>query len=124
MFIYAIIFMSMSSSFNWKPYCIGVLIVALLSCIINWRIGLGIILGSIYFYLNDKLNQKKFPHLDSKLKVTGSLFLIILLQFMMICGIALLSYRIGGLYSFFGAFAGMTIPHFYFIIVELTKIKK
>lgn len=114
----------MSKDFNWKPYYIGAAIVAALSCIVSYKIGLGIVLGSIYFYFNDLLNQRKFPSLNSKFKVTGTLFLIMIVQFVAIVAVALISYKIGGLYSFFGAFAGMTIPHFYFIITEILKIKK
>mgnify|MGYP003328398672 CR=1 FL=1 len=114
----------MSKDFNWKPYYVGAAIIAALSCLFSWKIGLGIVLGSIYFYFNNLLNAKKFPKLDGKGKVIGSLFLIITIQFIAIVVIALISYYIGGLYSFFGAFAGMTIPHFYFIIVEIIKSKK
>ena len=114
----------MLKDFNWKPYYVVVFLISLLSCIVSWKIGFGIILGSIYFYLNNIFNAKKFPHLDGKGKVVGSLFLIVFLQFIAIAGVALLSYYVGGLYSFFGAFAGMSIPHIYFIIRELTKDRK
>lgn len=114
----------MANDFNWKPYYIAAFAVAAASCIISWKIGFGIVLGSVYFYFNNLLNQKKFPRLDSKSVAIGSLFLIIAIQFVAIVAIALLSYFVGGLYSFFGAFAGMTIPHFYFIIKEITKINK
>lgn len=114
----------MGKDFNWKPYYIVVAIVSIASCIVSWKIGFGIILGSVYFYFNNLLNEKKFPKLDNKSRVIGSLFLVIIVQFIMIVAIALLSYYVGGLYSFFGAFAGMSIPHIYFIIKEITKIKK
>lgn len=114
----------MSKDFNWKPYYIVVGIIAILSCLINWKIGLGIVVGSIYFYFNDLLNQKKFPEFDSKGKAAGKVFVIILLQFLMISLVAIFCYYVGGLYSFFGAFGAMIAPHFYFIIKELLKIKK
>ena len=114
----------MSKDFNWKPYYIGVLVVSIIACIFSWKVALGIIMGSIYFYLNDKLNQKRFPKLDGKGKVIGSVMLIIFVQFLMICFVAIASYKIGKLETFFGAFAGMTIPHFYFIIKEIKNIKK
>lgn len=114
----------MCKDFNWKPYYIATSVVALISVVVSWKIGLGIVLGSIYFYFNDLLNQKKFPSLDNKMKVRGSLFLIITVQFISIVAIALFSYKVGGLYSFFGAFAGMIFPHFYFIIKEITSIRK
>ena len=106
----------MSKDFNWKPYCIGAIIVALISCIFSWKIAFGIILGTITFFLNDKLNQKRFPPLDSKKKAIFSTLLIVTFQLVMIIVIALLSYYIGKLYAFFGTFAGLTIPYFYFII--------
>lgn len=114
----------MGRDFNWKPYLIATAIVALLSCVFSYKIAIGIVIGTLYFFLNNKLNEKKFPHFDGKTKVVGIVFLIIILQFIMIVALAMLSYYIGGLYSFFGAFAGMCIPHIYFIIVELKKIKK
>lgn len=114
----------MSKDFNWKPYIIVIIVISCLSCLINWRIGFGICLGSLYFFLNDKLNQKKFPNLDGKGKAISKVFLIIFLQFIMIVAVALFSYYVGKLYSFFGTFAGMTVPHFYFIIKELVKSKK
>lgn len=114
----------MSKGFNWKPYLIGLATVTLISCIFSLKVALGIVLGTMYFFLNDKLNQKKFPHFDGKTKVIGIVFLIIILQFIMIVAVAMFSYYVGGLYSFFGAFAGMCIPHIYFIIVELKKTRK
>ena len=114
----------MSKDFNFKPYLIGVLVVSALTCIFSYKIAIGIVLGTIYFFISDKLNQKKFPNLNSKSIAVSSVLLIGFIQFILIVAVALLSYYIGGLYSFFGAFAGITIPHIYFIIVELKKIKK
>ncbi|MDO5440860.1 MAG: hypothetical protein Q4F12_04915 [Erysipelotrichaceae bacterium] len=114
----------MNKTFNWRPYYIGACIVALIICIFSYKIAFGIVLGSAYFYLSNVLNQKKFPSLDSKSKAIGSLMVILFVQFVMIVACALLSYYFGGLESFFGTFAGMVIPHFYFIIKELFNIKK
>ena len=114
----------MSKDFNWRPYCIGASIVALFSCLFSWEVAFGIVLGSFYFFINDKLNQKRFPKLDSSGKAIGSIIGIGFIQFVMIVIVALLSYYVGKLPAFFGAFAGMTIPHFYFMFKELKNIKK
>lgn len=114
----------MSKDFNFKPYLIGVLIVSALSCIFSYKIAIGILIGTAYFFISDKLNQNKFPKLNSKSLAVGKVFLIIFIQFLLITVFAVASYYIGGLYCFFGTFAGITIPHIYFIIVELKKIKK
>ena len=114
----------MSKDFNWKPYYIGAAIVALFSCLFSWKIGFGIALGSLFFFINDKLNQKRFPSLDSNSKAIGSIIGIGFIQFIMIAIVAIISYYVGKLPAFFGAFAGMTIPHFYFMFKELRNIKK
>ena len=114
----------MSKDFNWKSYYVVVAVIAIFSCLFSWKIAFGIVLGSLYFFVNDKLNQKRFPKLDSNSKAIGSIIGIGFIQFIMIVIVALLSYYVGRLQAFFGTFAGMTIPHFYFIIKELKNIRK
>lgn len=111
----------MSKDFNWKPYYITVAAIVVITCIFSWKIAFGIGLGSFAFYLNDLLNQKRFPPLDSKKKAIFSTLLIVSIQILMIIVVALISYYVGKLYAFFGAFAGLTIPYFYFIIKMLIK---
>lgn len=114
----------MSKESNFKPYLIGVLIVSVLACIFSYKISIGILIGTAYFFISDKLNQYKFPKINSKGIAVGKVFLIIFIQFLLITIVAVSSYYIGGLYTFFGTFAGITIPHIYFIIIELKKMKK
>ena len=114
----------MDKNFVWKPYLFFVGILALITLVINYKITIGLVLGTLYYFLNDKLIVKKVPSLDSKLKVTGSFLVIGIVQFILITAVALLSYWIGGLYSFFGSFAGITMPHFYYLIKQIFSIKK
>lgn len=114
----------MSKELNYKPYLIVVSIICGLICIFSYKIALGLALGTAYFFISDKLNQYKFPNLNSKGLAISKVFLIIFVQFILIVAVAFVSYYIGGLYSFLVSFAGITIPHIYFIIVELKKSKK
>lgn len=111
----------MSKDFNWKPYCVFVLVVSALISIYNWRIGLCIVLATLVFFINDKLNIHKFPSLQSKKGALLSLFLVVGIQGVLIVAIGLGSYYIGGLVSFFAAFAGLITPHLYFIVRNLIK---
>lgn len=114
----------MSAELNFKPYLICVFIVSVLSCIISYKVGFSIILGTLYFFISDKLNHYKFSKINDKRIAIGKIFLILFIQLILIILVAYFSYRIGGLVTFFAAFAGIIIPHIYFIIVELRKIKK
>lgn len=114
----------MSREIDFKPYLLLILVICVITCIFSYKIAAGLILGTVYFFISDKLNQRKFPKLDSKGIAVANVFLIIFIQFILILGVALVSYYIGGLYSFLVSFAGITFPHAYFIIVELMKGKK
>lgn len=114
----------MSKELNFKPYLIVVAIICGIICIFSYKVAFGLVLGTVYFFISDALNQNKFPNLNSKGEAVAKVLLISFVQFILILGVALLSYFTGGLYSLLVSFAGITIPHIYFIIVELKKIKK
>lgn len=114
----------MSTELNFKPYLICVSIVSILSCFFSYKVGLSIILGTSYFFISDRLNHYKFSRINDKTIAIGKIFLILIIQLILIVAVAYFSYRIGGLVTFFATFAGIIIPHIYFIIVEVRKIKK
>ena len=117
-------FLYMTKDFNYKPYLICVLALSLIICIFSYKSAICLLLGTAYFFISDKLNQWKFPSLNSKGLAVGKVFLVIFIQFILIVGVALSSFYIGGIPSLLVSFAGITIPHIYFIIAELRKIKK
>lgn len=114
----------MSKEIDFKPYLISILIITGITCLFSYKLAIGLVLGTIYFFISDYLNRKKFPKLNNKGVAIANIFLIIFIQFILILGVAIASYYIGGLYSFLVSFAGITFPHIYFIIIELIKAKK
>ena len=111
----------MSKDFNWKPYLIFVGIITLVCLFVDYRISLGLIIGTICYFVNDKLNEKKFPNLNGTSKAMGSMMFFMLLQGFLIAITALICWFIGKLAAFLAAFVALTIPTFYFIIRSVTK---
>lgn len=110
---------------NFKPYLICVFAISTLACIFSYKISIGLLIGTGYFFVSDSLNQIKFPKLNnSKGIAIGKVFLISFVQLIILIGIAVLTYFVFGLPTFLATFVGITIPHIYFIIVELRKLKK
>ena len=111
----------MTKDFNWKPYLIAVGIVTVACLFFNWRISAGLVLGTVTYFLNDKLNEKKFPSLSGNGKALGSMTLFMLIQGALIVLCAVGCWFIGRLYSFLAAFVALTVPTFYFIIRSVSK---
>lgn len=111
----------MKLAINWKPYLIVSLILSIVTVFFNWRIGLGFLIGTCFNFFNLFLIEKKFPKLDSKKKTLSIAIAIMLFQGLLIAIMAVATYFIGGLACFLASFAGMIIPHFYFIITSLFK---
>ena len=111
----------MSKDFNWKPYLIFVGIITLVCLFVDYRISLGLIIGTICYFVNDKLNEKKCPNLNGTSKAMGLMMLFMLLQGFLITITALICWFIGKLAAFLAAFVALTIPTFYFIIRSVTK---
>ena len=111
----------MSKDFNWKPYLIFIGIVAIICLFINWRISAGLAAGTFTYFVNDKLNEKKFPSLSGNGRALGSMTLFMLLQgaFIALCAVG--CWFLGRLYSFLAAFVALTVPTFYFIIRSVSK---
>ena len=119
-----IIFLYMTKDFNYKTYLFCVVIISAIFCFFSYKNAICLLLGTAYFFISDALNQWKFPRMNSKSIAIGKVFLVIFIQLILITGVAIASYFIGGIPSFLVSFAGIIIPHIYFIIVELRKIKK
>ena len=111
----------MSKDFNWKPYLIFLGIVTGICLFINWRISAGLIIGTVTYFINDKLNEKKFPSLSGNGKALGSMTLFMLIQGALIVRCAVGCWFLGRLYSFLAAFVALTVPTFYFIIRSVSK---
>ena len=111
----------MSKDFNWKPYYIGVAIIVAISAIVNIKVGIGYATGSIFYYLNDRLNLKKFPSLDATGKAVGSMLLIMAVQGILVIIAGLTSWFIGKLPCFLACFAGLIIPSVYFFFMSYKK---
>ena len=114
----------MTRDFNYKPYLFCIFATSAIICIFSYKNAICLLLGTTYFFISDILNQWKFPNINNKSIAIGKVFLVIFIQLILIVGVAIASYFIGGIPSFLVSFAGIIIPHIYFIIVELRKIKK
>ena len=114
----------MLEKINYKPYLICVFVISIITCIFSYKCAIGFILGTLYFFISNKLNQSKFPRINSKGLAVGKVVLILFIQFILIVGVAGASYYIGGLSSFLVSFTGIIVPHIYFIIIELKKGRK
>lgn len=111
----------MTKYFNWKPYLIFLGIVTVICLFINWRISAGLVIGTVTYFINDKLNEKKFPSLSGNGKALGSMTLFMLMQGAIIALCAVGCWFLGRLYSFLAAFVALTVPTFYFIIRSVSK---
>lgn len=111
----------MDKTFNWKPYIIFILIFSAIIAVINYRITIGLLIGTIAYFLNDLLLSKKFPRLDSNSKAVGSIILYMFLQGTIIVFAAVLTWFLGKLPCFLGNFAGLTLPTFYYLILRIFK---
>ena len=114
----------MLENFNYKPYLICVLVASVITCVFSYKYAIGLILGTVYFFISNRLNQSKFPRVNSKGLAVGKVVLIIFIQFVLIVCVAGVSYYIGGIPTFLVSFAGIIFPHIYFIIAELRKGSK
>lgn len=111
----------MSKDFNWKPYLIFIGIIILFCLFVDYRISLGLLIGTIVYFIKDKLNEKKFPNLNGTSKAMGSMIFFMLLQGFLIASTAMICWFIGKLAAFLAAFVALTVPTFYFIIRSVTK---
>lgn len=111
----------MKTVVNWKPYLIIAGVISLIATILNWKIGVGYLIGTIFSFFNLFLINKKFPKLDGKKKTVSIALLVMLFQGLLTAIMAVITYLIGGLSCFLSSFAGMIMPHFYFIFVSLKK---
>jgi len=111
----------MLKSINWKPYVVFIGILSLFSLLFDLKITLGIVLGSIVYFLNLFISSKKFPNLNDKnIAVAGALIAMVFEGILtVILGIG--TYLIGGLKCFVSSFAFMIIPNIYFFIVGSKK---
>lgn len=106
---------------TWKPYLIFAIIASLIAVIIKLEIGVGFVIGTVFNFINLFLIDKKFPSLDSKKKTISIALIIMLFQGLVTVVMAISTYFIGGLPCFFAGFAGMIIPHFYFVFKSFIK---
>lgn len=106
----------MDSSFDWKKYLIFAAIVVVATECFKWKIGFGFLIGTISYFLNDKLLSKRFPKLDSSGKAIGSVIGYMFVQGLVIIATAVICWYVGKFESFFAAFAALTLPTMYFII--------
>lgn len=111
----------MDINFNWKNYLIFAGLFSVTISIFKWKIGVGFIIGTIAYFLNDKLLSKRFPSLNSSSKAIGSVIIYILLQGLIIFATAVVCWFIGRFESFFAAFGALTLPTMYFIVSGIFK---
>lgn len=111
----------MDKGFDWKKYQIFALIVCGVAFILKWKVGFGFLVGTISYFLNDKLLSKRFPTLDSNGKAIGSVIGYMFLQGVVIFATAVVCWFVGRFESFFAAFAALTLPTMYFIILGIFK---
>ena len=111
----------MDKDFVWKPYIIGSLALIVILAIFNYKFALGALIGTIIYFINDRLNLKKFPKLDANSKAIFSMLSIMFTQGILTIGAGIGSYFIGGIGSVISCFAAQIIPSLYFIIVGAKK---
>lgn len=111
----------MRMAINWKPYLIFSVVISIIMAILNWKIGVGYLIGTIMNFFNLFLINKKFPKLDGKKKTVSIALIVMLFQGLLTAIMAIVTYLIGGLPCFLSSFAGMIVPHFYFVLMSLKK---
>ena len=111
----------MDKNFSWKNYWIFSIIVVVVTTIINWKIGVGFAIGTIAYFLKDKLLSKRFPHLDSNLQAFSSLAFYMFMQGVIIAATAIACWFIGKFPCFIAGFAGLILPINYFIVKGMIK---
>ena len=116
MALFATTYEIMLKQISWKYYLIFVVIVSIISLFFDYNITIGIILGTLVYFLNLKLAEKKFPNLNDKTKAISGALLVISLQGILTVVMALATWFIGKLPCFLTGFVSMIVPNIYFFI--------
>lgn len=107
----------MLKQIKWKNYLIAALVFTVVSVFFKWPIALGYSLGTVIYFVNLYLAEKKFPKLEGKMETVSKALLVMLLQGGLTALMAILTYMIGKLPCFFAGFGAMIVPNIYFFIV-------
>ncbi|GEM_PF-5658974 len=111
----------MLKSADWKKYLIIVSVIAVISVFFNYLITVGIVLGTLCYFVNLKLAEKKFPRLDQKSVAVGGALAVIFAEGLITCIMAAGTWFIGRMPCFIGGFAAMIVPNIYFFIFGSKK---
>lgn len=111
----------MDKNFNWRPYIIGISVIIIGVSFFNIKFGICSLMGTVIYFINDQINLRKFPKLDSNSKAILSMLGLLFVQGILTIAGGFASYFIGGIYAVIVCFICEILPTLYFLIIGARK---